>query len=193
MARIEIPEGDGEDRERMWQLRPELGAAAENFSAVVQASTILSVSEHEAARIRIAHLNGCEPCSEARMADMDAWGMDDSFYDDVDDPCLRSRYSPREGIAIEFAERFVAGGAAFDEEFWTRCRDLYMDAEIVDLATSCAKWLGLGRINVVLGLSVSCPIRITPPQSAIRLQPLDRSDCPASPRADARRGRDDGR
>jgi alkylhydroperoxidase family enzyme len=166
MARIEIPGGDGEDRQRMWQLRPELGAAAENFSAVVQASTILSVREHEAARIRIAHLNGCEPCSEARMEGMQAWGIDESFYDDVDDPSRRSRYSPREVIAIEFAERFVAGGTAFDDEFWARCRDRYTDAEIVDLATSCAKWLGLGRINVVLGLTVSCPIRIAPPRQA---------------------------
>ncbi len=166
MARIELPDGDGEDRVRMWTLRPEFGAAAENFSAVVQSSTILGVSEHEAARVRIAHLNGCEPCSEARMADMEVWGLDESFYDDVDDEALRDRYSPREAVAIEFAERFVAGAAQFDDDFWRRCRTVYSDAEIVDLATSCAKWLGLGRINAVLGLTVSCPIRIAPPRAA---------------------------
>jgi alkylhydroperoxidase family enzyme len=170
MARIEIPDGPGEDRQRMWALRPELGAAAENFSAVVQSSTILGVREHEAARIRIAHLNGCEPCSEARMADMDEWGLDESFYDDVDDPERRGRYTAREVLAIEFAERFVAGGHAFDDAFWARCHEHFTDAEVVDLATSCAKWLGLGRLNVVLGLGVSCPIRITPPEPAQRAQ-----------------------
>jgi alkylhydroperoxidase family enzyme len=166
MARIDIPEGAGEERQRMWRLRPELGEAAEAFSAAVQERSIVPVREHEAARIRIAHINGCEPCSGARIADMEAWGIDESFYEDVDDPGRRGRYAAREVGAIEFAERFVAGAGAFDDAFWLRLRAAFSDAEIVDLAASCAKWLGLGRINAVLGLTVSCPIRIAPSRAA---------------------------
>jgi alkylhydroperoxidase family enzyme len=147
----------------MWQLRPELGEAAEHFSAVVQDRSILPVREHEAARIRIAHLNRCVPCSEARVADMAAWDLDESFYDDVDDPALRDRYTEREVLAIEFAERFAGGPEAFDDAFWERVRCAYRNDEIVDLAASCAKWLGLGRLNSVLELSVSCPIRLPAP------------------------------
>ena len=149
----------------MWQLRPELGDAAEAFSVVVQDRSIVPVREHEAARIRIAHINRCVPCSEARMADMAAWGLDESFYDDVDDPERRGRYTEREVLAIEFAERFAAGPDAYDDAFWERFRRTYRDDEIVDLAASCAKWLGLGRLNSVLDLSVSCPIRMTAPSS----------------------------
>jgi alkylhydroperoxidase family enzyme len=173
MARIELPEGDEPDRARMWRLiAPEIGAAAERFSETIQRESIVPVPEHEAARIRIAHINGCEPCSDARIADMDAFGLDEAFYRDVDDPALRSRYAPRVRLAIGFAERFAAGAHAFDDAFWSELRAAFSDAEIVDLAASCAKWLGLGRINAVLDLSVACPIQIAPSRHA---RPLARS------------------
>jgi alkylhydroperoxidase family enzyme len=166
MARIDLPQGTGEDRERMWRLAPELGSAAEAFSRVVQEFTILPVPEHEAARIRIAHINGCVPCSDARSADMGSFGLDEAFYANVDDPALRNNYAPRVALSIGFAERFAAGASAFNEEFWFAMRAAFSDAEIVDLAASCAKWLGLGRINAVLDLSVACPIAIAPSRNA---------------------------
>lgn len=164
MARIDLPPGPGEDRERMWRLRPELGEAAEALSRVVQECSIVPVREHEAARMRIAHINGCSPCSDARVEDMAVHGLDESFYAGVDDPERRDRYTERERLAIEFAERFAAGKEAFDDAFWADFRAAFSDEEIVDLATSVAKWLALGRINAVLDLSVSCPIRIAPSQ-----------------------------
>ena len=89
MARITLPEGDGEERARMWRLRPELGESADSFSATVQDRSILSIREQEAARTRIAHINACIPCSEARMEDVAALGLDEAFYADVDDlDCL---------------------------------------------------------------------------------------------------------
>lgn len=149
----------------MWRLRPELGEAAEALSRVVQECSIVPVREHEAARMRIAHINGCSPCSDARVEDMAAHGLDESFYADVDDPGRRGRYTHRERLAIEFAERFAAGKEAFHDAFWVEFRAAFSDEEIVDLATSVAKWLALGRINAVLDLSVSCPIRIAPSRS----------------------------
>jgi AhpD family alkylhydroperoxidase len=162
MARIDLPPGPGEDRERMWRLRPELGEAAEALSRIVQERSIIPVREHEAARIRIAHINGCDPCSEARAQDMEAYGVDESFYEDVDYPERRARYTERERLAIEFAERFAAGRDAFDGAFWADLRAAFRDDEIVDLGVSVAKWLALGRINAVFDLAVSCPIRIAP-------------------------------
>jgi alkylhydroperoxidase family enzyme len=146
----------------MWLLRPELGEAAEALSRMVQERSIIPVREHEAARIRIAHINGCEPCSETRIDEMDAWGLDESFYEDVDSIERRGRYTERERLAIEFAERFAAGTDAFDGAFWERLRSAFTDAELVDLGVSVAKWLAFGRINAVFDLSVSCPIRMRP-------------------------------
>lgn len=166
MATIELPEGPGTERERLWSLRPVFGAAADHFNDVVQNNSILSLREQEAARARIAHINGCEPCSNARVADMAAHGLDESFYSDVDDPARRERFSVRERLAIEFAERFAAGKEAFDGQFWTDLQGAFQTDEIFDLAMSVAKWLALGRVNAVFDLAVACPIILSPRAAA---------------------------
>ncbi|MGC6330410.1 carboxymuconolactone decarboxylase family protein [Rhizorhabdus sp. FW153] len=65
--------------------------------------------------------------------------------------------------------RPLSGKQAYDEAFWDEIRAAFSAAEIADLIASCAKWLGLGRINAVLGLAVACPIRIAPPRHAERV------------------------
>ena len=163
MPNIDLPEGPGEEPRRAWSLRPEMGAAGFAYSDAIQATTTLPLGELEAARIRIAHINGCIPCSEARIEDAAAIGLDDAFYADVDDPAKRGRYSHREALAIGFAERFAAGIDTFDDAFWDEMRAAFDSGEIVELAACCGKWLGLGRVNAVLGLEVSCPIVIPRP------------------------------
>lgn len=164
MANIELPAGPGEERERMWRLRPEMGAGADHFSAAVQNHSTLTTREQEAARTRIAHINQCIPCSDARIDEMDVHGLDEAFYAGVDAP--DGRYSHRETLAIQFAERFAAGVDTFNTDFWGAMHDAFDAGEIVDLTAGCAKWLGLGRINAVLDLQRSCPIRLRPSQAA---------------------------
>lgn len=166
MPEIDLPAGDGEDTTRMWSLAPHLGAAAKAFSDAVQDGVALPLREMEAARIRIAHINGCIPCSDARIEDPAGLGIDESFYADVDDPAKRGRYTAREALAIGFAERFAAGREAYDDAFWDAMRAHFSPTEIVELTVSCAKWMGLGRVNAVLGLEVSCPIVIPRPRVA---------------------------
>lgn len=164
MASIDLPPGDG--RQPLWELCPELGPATDEFSRVVQECTVLPLGVAEAARMRLAELNECVICRETRVADGAAHGLDEDFYAGVGDPRQRDRYSECEALAIEFVERFVAGAAAFDDEFWERMRAAFTREEIVVLTVSAAKWLGLGRINAVLDLAVSCPVRLDPPVSA---------------------------
>jgi alkylhydroperoxidase family enzyme len=161
VARIDLPGGDGEESSRMWSLRPAMGAAVAAFGDSLHGATDLPIREQEAARIRIAHINGCIPCSEARLDNMDAHGLTEDFYAHVDDPAFRGIYSPREALAIGFAERFAIGPQAFDDAFWSDLRAQFDDGEIVDLAACCAKWLGLGRLNAVMEIERSCPIRIS--------------------------------
>lgn len=161
MDRIALPAGDG--RAPLWELVPELGPATDGFSRAVQECAVLPVRVAEAARMRIAELNGCVVCRETRVDDLAAHGMDEDFYAGVGDPAQRHRYSAREVLAIEFAERFVAGADAFDDAFWVRVRAGLTPEEVVALTVSAAKWLALGRVNAVLDLSTSCPVRLAPP------------------------------
>lgn len=160
MARIALPAGEGEEGARLWALRPDLGVAVHDFGDALQAGARLPVRVREAARIRIAHLNGCIPCSQTRVEDMAEHGLDEAFYADVDDPARRGEYGAREALAIGFAERFVAAPPAFDEDFWADLNAAFSAAELVELASHYAKWLGLGRLHAVMEISQSCPIRI---------------------------------
>lgn len=58
MAKIELPEGDDTEQRRMWQLAPDLHAAAGAFTKVMYDSS-LSTREREIARMRIAEINAC--------------------------------------------------------------------------------------------------------------------------------------
>ena len=58
MARIKLPDGEGTDRERMWRLRPELGAKVDQLSNAVYGST-LPLRVQEVVRMRIAQVNAC--------------------------------------------------------------------------------------------------------------------------------------
>lgn len=144
----------------MWSLRPDLGAAAHGFGDALQSGAHLPLRVREAARIRIAHINGCVPCSETRIEEMESHGLTEAFYAGVNDPENRANYAPHEALAIAFAERFATGPSAFDDGFWGELNAHFSADELLELATHCAKWLGLGRLNAVMDISASCPIRI---------------------------------
>jgi len=59
MARIEIPDGDGLEAARIWQLAPHLGMGLHAMSEAVYERSSLPIREREVARMRIAQLNEC--------------------------------------------------------------------------------------------------------------------------------------
>ncbi len=59
MVRIALPDGEGTERERMWRLRPGLGAAAEAYTDAVKSNIRLDPRVREAVRFRIAQINAC--------------------------------------------------------------------------------------------------------------------------------------
>jgi alkylhydroperoxidase family enzyme len=69
-------------------------------------------------------------------------------------------YTPAERLAIEFAERYCLDHRSMDEAFFDRMRTQFTDGEILDLATCCAMFLGLGRLLAVLGIHQCEPIRL---------------------------------
>lgn len=160
MARIPLPSGEGEEGARLWSLRPDLGHAVRTFGDALQAGALLPVRVREAARIRIGLINGCIPCQDTRVEDMERHGLNDDFYLNVAVAQRRSDYSQPEALAIDFAERFCVGPSAFDDAFWAELTTVFSPGQMVELAAHCAKWLGLGRLNAVMEISQSCPIRI---------------------------------
>ncbi len=89
---------------------------------------------------------------------MASHGLSEEDYEAVADWRESDRFTPRERVAIEFAELFAEDHLALDDAFWGRLRQHWTDAEIVDLNVLVACFLGLGRMTQVLDPQQSCPL-----------------------------------
>lgn len=87
-------------------------------------------------------------------------GLSEEDYAAVAEWRGSDRFTEREKVAIEFAERFVADHLSMDDDFWARLRSHWDDPEILDLSVCVASFLGLGRLTQVLAPEHTCPLEI---------------------------------
>ncbi|MEU1133070.1 carboxymuconolactone decarboxylase family protein [Streptomyces sp. NPDC005900] len=155
VPRIDIPEGKDAIPYVWGEMVPEIGAAASHFSLAVYAHTTLGLREFEAARLRVAQLNGCAFCLDWRT-ERDGRKVEEEFADAVARWRTTDAFDDRTRLAAEYAERYTLDHHGLDEEFWTRMTAHYGQAEIVELSMSIGSWLAFGRLNHVLGLDTVC-------------------------------------
>ncbi|MGB9307467.1 MAG: carboxymuconolactone decarboxylase family protein [Mycobacterium sp.] len=160
MARLDVPDGPGGEAAMIWTLRPQLGGMVERMIRGAYQQSILAADERELARMRIAQINDCVACSGFRAPSVVDEGVAAELYDNVAAYASYPGYTPRQRLAIEFAERFATDHASMDDAFFERLRGVFSDAEILDLTLCVAVFLGLGRSLSVLGVDQSCAIDI---------------------------------
>ncbi|MFD3307003.1 carboxymuconolactone decarboxylase family protein [Streptomyces sp. NPDC058656] len=152
---VDIPEGKN-PIEYVWgDMVPGIGTAAANFSLAVYAHTTLGLREFEAARLRIAQINGCLFCLDWRT-ERDGHKVEDDFPDAVEHWRTTDAFDDRTRLAAEYADRYALDHHGLDEEFWDRMTAHYSQTEIVELTMSLGSWLAFGRLNRVLGLDAMC-------------------------------------
>lgn len=137
---------------------PDLGGALAGFSDAVYNRSRLPMRTRELARMVIAYSNECAVCVNTRDADGPKAGVDEEFYDHVQQWRTWPGYSTPERLAAEFAYRFATEHTVLrdDEDFWARCAEHFSDELLADLALSCALWLGMGRVLRTLDIGQSC-------------------------------------
>ncbi|MFE7071816.1 carboxymuconolactone decarboxylase family protein [Streptomyces sp. NPDC057620] len=152
---VDIPEGRNAIEYVWGDLVPGIGPAAANFSLAVYAHTTLGLREFEAARLRIAQINGCLFCLDWRT-ERDGLKVEEEFADAVAKWRTTDAFDERTRLAAEYAERYALDHHGLDEEFWDRMTAHYDQAQIVELTMSLGSWLAFGRLNRVLGLDAMC-------------------------------------
>ncbi|MDP4502176.1 carboxymuconolactone decarboxylase family protein [Nonomuraea turcica] len=152
---IDVPEGKDPIAYVWGEMVPGIGAAASRFSLSVYANTTLGLREFEAARLRVAQLNGCVFCLDWRT-ERDGQKVEDGFADAVAEWRTTTAFDERTRLAAEYAERYALDHHGLDEEFWSRMTAHYSQAEIVELSMSIGSWWAFGRLNRVLGLDTAC-------------------------------------
>ncbi|NEW37491.1 carboxymuconolactone decarboxylase family protein [Nocardia cyriacigeorgica] len=153
--RIDIPEGKDPIGYVWGEMVPGIGVAASNFSLAVYSHSTLGLREFEAARLRIAQLNGCLFCLDWRT-ERDGDKVEEGFLDAVAQWRTTDVFDDRTRLAAEYAERYVLDHHNLDEDFWARMSACYSQTEIVELSMSIGSWLAFGRLNHVLGLDAVC-------------------------------------
>ncbi|HZQ33026.1 MAG TPA: carboxymuconolactone decarboxylase family protein [Mycobacterium sp.] len=160
MARLDVPAGPGGEAAMIWTLRPQLGAMVDRMIRGAYQESILPADERELARMRIAQINDCIACSDFRAPSVLNAGIAPELYENVAAYASYPGYTPRQRIAIEFAELFANDPTSLDDAFFSRLRALFTDPEILDLTLCVAVFLGLGRSLAVLGVDQSCAIDV---------------------------------
>ena len=152
---LDIPEGKDPIAYVWGELVPGIGVAASAFSLSVYQYSTLGLREFEAARLRIAQINGCLFCLDWRT-DRDGQKVEEEFADAVTEWRTTDRFDERTRMAAEYAERYAIDHHGLDQEFWDRMGKHYTQVEIVELSMSIGSWLAFGRLNHVLGLDAIC-------------------------------------
>ncbi|AQA20928.1 alkylhydroperoxidase family enzyme [Rhodococcus sp. PvR044] len=152
---IDIPE-DKDPIGYVWgEMVPGIGIAASKFSLSVYEHSTIDLRAFEAARLRIAQINGCIFCQDWRT-ERDGKKVEAGFDDAVENWRTTDVFDDRTRLAAEYAERYALDHHGLDDEFWTRMFEHYTQAEVVELSMSIGSWLAFGRLNHVLGLDSVC-------------------------------------
>lgn len=151
MTAIDVPDGQGTLKDRLWDMHPVLGGPAQDLTRAVYGPLRLSVREREAARRRIAQINDCLACLDMRPLGMERHGLGEDFYKHVGEaPEHPDLYSDSERLAIEYAERFALDHRGIGPAFFERLRAAFDDVEVLELTTVVARHLAFGRLTRVL-------------------------------------------
>lgn len=154
---IDVPEGKHPVMYVWGELVPGIGPAAAAFAQSVYDHSTLGLREFEAARLRIAQINGCRFCQDWRT-ERDGQVVEDGFADAVADWRTTGVFDDRTRLAAEFAERYALDHHGIDDDLWARMLAAYDQREVAELTMSLGSWLAFGRLNRVFGLDVACTL-----------------------------------
>ncbi len=152
---VDVPE-DKDPIMYVWgEMVPGIGVPASKFSMAVYEHSTLGLREFEAARLRIAQINGCLFCQDWRT-ERDGVKVEETFAEAVTEWRTTPAFDERTRLAAEYAERYALDHHGIDSGFWDRMKRCYSDREIVELSMCLGSWLAFGRLNHVLGLDAAC-------------------------------------
>jgi alkylhydroperoxidase family enzyme len=155
--RVDVP-ADKDPLMYVWgEMVPGIGPAAARFSGKVYEDTTLDLEAFEAARLRIAQINGCLFCQDWRT-DFDGQVVDPGFFDEVASWQDSTVLSERTKLSAEYAERYANDHHGIDDEFFARLKGSFTDAELVELSMCIGSWIAFGRLNRVFGLDEVCQL-----------------------------------
>lgn len=158
MARIDVPDGRGLERERLLMMQPDVAIGMGAYAQAVYEKTSLAPRVREIARLRVAVANGCPVCLNTRSPKAEADGLGENGVQDViacsigEAPEIEG-LTEQERLAGEFADRFATDHHSIDDAFMADVKRHFTDIEVIELTALCAMTVGNGRFMTVLDIA----------------------------------------
>ena len=80
-------------------------------------------------------------------------GLTDDLYSQVARYTEVDEFTPREKLAIEFAEQFAIEHRGIGDELWSRMAAHFSDRELLELTVTAGFCVGMGRALQVLDIA----------------------------------------
>ncbi|MDP9820762.1 alkylhydroperoxidase family enzyme [Nocardioides massiliensis] len=128
---------------QIWARRPEAATAWVRLLATLNEGAILDERLRELVRLRIASFTQCRTCQIGRKSDT---------VSEQDIACLSSddeSFTPREQVALRYADNFSADWFAVDDATYRELAEHFTVEEIVELQMFSAMMLAGGRLALV--------------------------------------------
>ena len=158
MPRIDLAPGNDSEAVRLLSLQPDMGKAIATLSDAIYTKSGLNLRVREAIRMRVAQINSCQMCLNFRFPELEAVGVDNKFYAEVETWKESKLLNDEEKLAVEYAERFIIDHLNIDEPFFQRLKENFSSKEIFEMTTTIAGLLANGRILQVLQVDQSCAV-----------------------------------
>ena len=158
MARIDLPEGSDDESIKLLCLQPSMGNAMAVLTEAIYSKSNLNIRVREAVRMRIAQINQCQICLNFRFPYLEKNGINEAFYQALDNWRSSAEFNDKEKLAIEYAERFILDHLSIDEPFMEKLKCYFSATETFELTYTIAGLLANGRTLQVLQIDQACSL-----------------------------------
>lgn len=125
---------------------PDLAKAFVRFGGAMKMTRTLSPRLVELVRLRVAFHNQCRSCMAIRYTEAANDGVTEDLVCSLERPAQATNLTEAEKAAIDYGERFATNHLSIDDAVYDRLREHFTEAQIVELGTTVAFFVGFGRL-----------------------------------------------
>lgn len=131
---------------RMMAHCPGLAKGLAQFGGALKQNRTLPDRLVELVRLRVAFHNQCRSCMAIRYSDAVAAGVTEELVCSLENPPAADDLTEAEKAAIAYGEMMATNHLAIDDAVHERLRAHFSEAQIVELGTTVAFFVGFGRL-----------------------------------------------
>lgn len=136
---------------------PHMAKALGAFFAISKAGQTLPARLVELVRLRVAFHNQCRSCMAMRYQSGIDDGVTEALVCSLEKPAEAPDLTDAEKAALAYADLFANNHFAIDDAVYDNLRQYFTEAEIVELGTLVASFVGFGRLAATFDMVEELP------------------------------------